>query len=179
MLRKWKKLKKNIHLKNNKAEVKCQRKSGKKEKREKKFVLFYTTQFGLHFSRAVTNDDLMKNCKKGLKAEGLEFELNRLARYCFGDSRRVVFHPFRSFPYIEHKGKNINIEATGIVFNYTSADFWFILFILEFLSSDENGYIFPDVDYIIQHSEIISIDNEIPIYEMPAEILIGRCGIWE
>lgn len=80
---------------------------------------------------------------------------------------------------IEHKGKNINIEATGIVFNYTSADFWFILFILEFLSSDENGYIFPDVDYIIQHSEIVKIDNEIPIYEMPAEILIGRCGIWE
>lgn len=159
--------------------MKEQKKDTHSKKKKKKFDLFNTTQFGLDFSRTITNDNLLKNRKTGLQAEDLGFELNRLARYCFGDSRRVVFHPFRCFPYIEHKGKNINTDATGIVLNYTSADFWFILFVLEFLSSDENGYIFPDVDYIIQHSEIVKIDNEIPICEMPAEILIGKRGIWE
>lgn len=64
--------------------------------------------------------------KLSLSVDEVEKVLNEFAVMFFGnDSRKIIFHEFRGFPFIEHGKSNI-YDSTGSQNNYTVQDLLFI-----------------------------------------------------
>lgn len=163
----------NITVQNYNAIKELLNKDLRRKKMKKEIHNLYTDCFGLKVNENVNNKVLKKHTKKNMSARELENDLNKLAQYCFGNSRIVMFHELRMFPYILHKCNNEQNDYAGLIRNYTSADFYFISFIKNYIEvSKHHRFSFINVDYLLNNSYKIEFED-IPIYDMPADIVLN------
>lgn len=130
----------------------------------------YLLNFGVSLKDNVSFLDLCKHFKTSNSCTEFEAELNKLAHYIYGDSRKIVFNEFRQFPYIDH-GLNDSSDASGLAKNYTNADVRLIKFIKQFIEYNNGKYSFMDIDYFIENTEKVPF-HEVPISEMPIDELL-------
>jgi hypothetical protein len=127
-------------------------------------------EFGIRFNDNFDSTDILKHVNKFNNSSELEVELNKLATYIYEGKRRICFHEFRQFPYIQHGDVNSD-DCAGLAKNYTSSDVYLIRFIRKFLTKEKGIYSFFDVDFIIKNAKRIKIDER-SIVDMSIDILL-------
>ena len=131
----------------------------------------FAYRFGLVFNSDYTYKTLLSSRQTFESDNELELELNAFANYVFGEHRRVIFHTFRQFPYIEH-GQPNKYDASGIATNYLQSDFYFIRFVKLFLSRNRGGeYLFFSTRDIIRNTTKIGY-CDCTVAEMPIDVII-------
>lgn len=145
------------------------------QKKEDKTFMFQlqdlcTHRFGLKINDSVNNKVLEQHIRNDMNPRELEKELNKLIHYCIGDSRDVMFHDSRLFPYILHKECDKNPDYAGILRNYTSSDFYFIAFVKNYLRKDKHGFSFIDVDFLLTNADKVRYEDA-PLCEMCADVM--------
>lgn len=128
------------------------------------------------FGIKIIDDNFYSNSSKHIKIfdNSMEFEkeLNKLETFIYNGERRIFFHEFRQFPYINHRKENTE-DISGLATNYTSSDIYLIKFIKKFMRCNKEKYVFLDVDFIIQNSKQIDID-ESPLTLMPIDEIMNK-----
>lgn len=126
------------------------------------------------FGIKIVNDSFYFNSSKHIKkfdnCKEFERDLNKLEKFIYNGKRKINFHEFRQFPYISH-GKENYEDISGLSANYTSSDIYLIKFIRKFMYCDKGKYMFLDIDFIIENSKRINID-EIPLALMPIDEIV-------
>lgn len=115
-------------------------------------------------------EEVLKHIKVFNNRSELENELNKLVNYIYDGKRTVHFNDFREFPYIQHGAMN-SYDGAGLAKNYTRSDIYLIKFIREFMFYKDGKYIFFDVDFIIENTIRIEMDD-CPITEMPIDVIL-------
>lgn len=129
-----------------------------------------TSCFGLQTNPEITNKMLSKHMKQHVNVLQLEEELNKLAAFCFQGDRKVVWHEFRNFPYIYHNDGHPGCDEAGLLTNYTSADFYFIRFVKNYIYCTQKGYNFLDVDFLLKNAKRCTFYEE-SIANMAADVI--------
>lgn len=127
-----------------------------KLKKELRCIPF--SAFGITAKENFDITDISKHIKIFRKRTELEAELNKLTQYIYEGKRKIVFHEFRQFPYIQH-GDDNTPDICGLAQNYTSSDVYLIKFIRKFLLCKKGKYVFFDVDFIINNTNKIGLDE--------------------